>query len=180
MTTLLQHIESLNAESQAWLDANPGSWTGMITTDLDHWAEYGVHTVEDFKRHELESFIWDAYKDAYGIRPRFMDFESMSMEELQKEADRVAEAAREQYELEVAQAEADLREFKELVQKTIDMGAGDEDTALRWLTQGDVFHHGQDVEHWVWNRGILFTDYGRELVKRLENIVEFTEWEAAA
>jgi hypothetical protein len=134
MSALINHLNELNAKAQAWMDAEEGRWTGFYITDPEHWANMDIHTVEDFKRHELQSFIWDAYKDAYGIRPRFMDFESMSMEELQKEADRVAEAAREQYELEVAQAEADLREFKELVQKTIDTGAADEKTALRWLT----------------------------------------------
>ena len=26
MTTLLQHIETLNAEKQEWMDANPGAY----------------------------------------------------------------------------------------------------------------------------------------------------------
>jgi hypothetical protein len=177
MSALINHLNELNAKAQAWMDAEEGRWTGFYITDPEHWANMDIHTVEDFKRHELQSFIWDAYKDAYGIRPRFMDFESMSMEELQKEADRVAEAAREQYELEVAQAEADLREFKELVQKTIDTGAADEKTALRWLTTAETFYHGQCVEAWVYDQGILFTDYGRELVKRLMNIVHFEDME---
>jgi hypothetical protein len=41
------------------------------------------------------------------------------------------------------------------------------------------FYHSQDVEHWVYNYGILFSDYGKELVKKLMNIVNFKEWEAA-
>lgn len=176
MTTLLAHIEKLNAEKQAWMDAGPDRWTGMITTDLDHWAEYGVFTVEDYERYELEAYIWDAYKDAYGYRPRHMDFKSMSLAELEAEADRVTEAARAQYEEEKAQEERDLAEFKATVQKTVELGAGDEETALRWLTQDEEFYSGQCVEHWVYNQGILFTDYGRKLVDRLLEMVTFKEF----
>ena len=69
-----------------------------------------------------------------------------------------------------------VEEFKTLVQKTIDLGAGDEETALRWLTTDEKFYHSQDVESWVWNHNILFTDYGKELVKKLEKIVTYEEW----
>lgn len=71
-----------------------------------------------------------------------------------------------------------LAKFEEEVQTHIDNGAGDRQTALRWMTQNETFYHSQDVEHWVWKQGILFTDEGRELVKELEKIVEFNlDWE---
>ena len=70
-----------------------------------------------------------------------------------------------------------VTEFKTLVKETIDLGAGDEETALRWLTQNEEFYHSQDVESWVWDKGILFCDYGRELVKKLEKVVKFKSWE---
>lgn len=179
MNALVKHIEELNAKTQAWVDANPGSWAGMITTDLDHWAEYGIHTVEDFERYQLETSIYEGHKDAFGVKGRHYDFASMTIEQLREEAAWIDEQAQAAYEREKAQEEAGLVSFKELVQRTIEMGAGDEETALRWLTQNDTFYHGQDVEHWVWEKGILFTDYGRKLVKRLESIVTFAEWEAA-
>jgi hypothetical protein len=55
------------------------------------------------------------------------------------------------------------------------MGASDEETAIRWLTADEEFYHSQDVEHWIYNQGILFTDYGRELVKKLDNTVSYKE-----
>lgn len=85
--TLAEHLAALNAEKQAWMDAGPDRWTGLYTEDLAHWAEIGVHTVEDFKRYELESLIWEMYKDVTGCRPRHIDFKSMSMEELERECD---------------------------------------------------------------------------------------------
>ena len=131
-------------------------------------------------RDHLEGYIWDAYKEAYGVRPRFMDFASMSMEDLRQEAHSLSIAVEAEMKREEEQQEADLAEFKSLIQKTIDLGASDEETALRWLTQSEVFYHGQDVEHWVWNKGILFTDYGRELVKRLAQIVDYASYEEEA
>jgi hypothetical protein len=43
------------------------------------------------------------------------------------------------------------------------------------LTADEEFYHSQDVEHWIYNQGILFTDYGRELVKKLDNTVSYKE-----
>jgi len=178
--TLLEKLQELNAEKRAWVAEDPDNrWTGMYTEDLEHWAEMGVVTVEDFERYELETFIWDAFKDAYGCRPRHMDFKSMTLEELETEADRISAAAQEQFEFEKAEEERKVVEFKKLITNTIELGAGDEETALRWLTSSETFYSSQDVEHYVWDKGILFTDYGKELVNKLMNIVTFTEWEAA-
>ena len=125
----------------------------------------------------------DFYKDTYGVRPRdaaWEYYEGLSAEEFNKdieymiskiEADTLAEAQ--------AQEEA-VQTFKQTVQKTIELGAGDEETALRWMTQGQTFYNGQCVEHYVWEQGILFTDYGRELVDKLYNIVEYFQEEEAA
>ena len=46
---LLAYIEARNAESQKEMDMNPGLWIGIITTDLDHWAQQGIYTVEQYK-----------------------------------------------------------------------------------------------------------------------------------
>jgi len=81
--TLAEHLAALNAEKQAWIDAGPDRWAGFYTEDLSHWAEMGIHTVADFERYELETLVWDMYKDATGIRPRHLNLKSMSLEELQ-------------------------------------------------------------------------------------------------
>lgn len=173
--TLLELIQSKNAKTAAWVAEDPTSrWAGMITEDLSHWAEYDIHTAEDYERYELQTFIYEGHKDAFGVKGRHYDFSVMTMDELRAEADYISDAVNRQMEADRLQEESDLAEFKSLVQRTIEMGAGDEETALRWLTQDQQFYHGQDVEHWVWDKGILFTDYGRELVKKLDAIVEYT------
>jgi hypothetical protein len=86
--TLAEHLAALNAEKLAWVAEDPDNrWTGLYMEDLAHWAEIGVLTVRDFKRYELESTIWELYKDVTGYRPRHMNFSDMSYEELERECD---------------------------------------------------------------------------------------------
>jgi hypothetical protein len=63
--------------------------------------------------------------------------------------------------------------FQYIIDKTIEIGARDEETALRWLVDGTKFYSGQCVESFVWEHGILFTQYGKELVSKIKNIVTY-------
>ena len=125
-----------------------------------------------------EELFSDFHKDAYGFRPRgYHEFWDATPERKQEiwdnvEQDFLQEMVRE----EKAKAEA-LEQFEREVAQTISYGAGDRATALRWMTQDTKFYHEQSVEHWVWERGILFTDEGRALVQELMGIVEFDEVE---
>jgi hypothetical protein len=103
----------------------------------------------------------------------------MTDAELNTEIESASKINEENFKAEKKAEELAIAEFKTLVKETIDLGAGDEETALRWLTQNEEFYHGQDLESWVWNKGILFSDYGRKLVKKLEKIVKFKSWEIA-
>jgi hypothetical protein len=86
--TLAQHLANLNAEKLAWIAEDPDNrWTGLWVEDLAHWAEYGVTTVAEFERYELETFFWDMYKEVTGCRPRHIDIKAMSDEDLKKEVE---------------------------------------------------------------------------------------------
>lgn len=177
--TLIEKIQNLNAETLAWVAEDPENRFGAtLVEDVEHWNGMGIFTVLDFERYELENLIWDVYKDAYGYRPRHLDFNSMSLAELQAEADRVSEAAANQMRDQEEAEQRAVEDFKDLVQRTIDLGAGDEETALRWLIGGEEFNGIQDVEHFVWSKGFLFTDYGNELVQKLLELVTFEEEDA--
>ena len=180
MEKLLAHIKAENIKTKAWIAEDPKNrWAGLYPEDEAHWVERGITTLEALERDELATYIYDAHKTAFGTKGRHYDFDSMTLQELKDEADYISRACDEQMALEAEQEARSIKEFKALVQKTIANGAGDEETALRWLSQGETFYHMQDVESWVWDYGILFTDYGKELVKKLEGIVTFKEWEAA-
>lgn len=90
--TLAQHLSNLNAEKLAWVAEDPDNrWTGLYVEELDFWAEMGITTVQQFKRHEDETCFWEMYKDVHGFRPRHVDIKSMSDEELHKELDYLGE-----------------------------------------------------------------------------------------
>ena len=122
----------------------------------------------------------DLHKDVYGYRPRgaAMD-EWNSRTPRQKNelfnalCDELEEVTRD----EKRQADRNLFEFTGLIMDMIELGAKDRETALRWMTQDHEFHSEQDVSHWVWAHGILFTEYGKQLVKDLLEIVEIKEFE---
>lgn len=132
-------------------------------------------TVEDAAieyAENLYSYISDASKEANGCRYRF-DHTGMTFDQLEAECDYWSKQAQITIDEERAIADQVVEEFKALVQQTIELGAGDEATALRWLTQDHEFYSGQCVEHWVYNQGVLFTPYGKALANQLLDIVQF-------
>lgn len=120
----------------------------------------------------------DFFKEAYGFRPNGIisqQYNAMTPDQKQAEWDSldIVAAERGRYERELEAAA--LLKFQNRLADVITIGADDEETALRWMVEGEVFYHLQCVEHWVFNLGILFTDYGMELVKKLEAIVEYVD-----
>jgi hypothetical protein len=100
--TLAEYIADRNAKSAAWVAEDPENrWSSGIITDLEHWAEYGITTVEEFVRQELIGDISDTYKSLNGIRPRWMNLSEMSIEELRETADSLFKESRERHEMEL-------------------------------------------------------------------------------
>ncbi len=104
---------------------------------------------EQMSEHEqLSAIHYDAYKDAYGFRPRHVDYSLMSVEEIRAEIDLcAAEIDRQNQERMVIEAEASER-FEETVKATIAAGAGDRETALRWIM--DSTECGGDWEYFCY------------------------------
>ena len=124
----------------------------------------------------------DIHKDAYGFRPRdggVHRWHVLTPAQKQEAWDYMEATIAEDIAAEKLREAEDLVEFEALIAAHIQLGAKDRETALRWMTQNELFHHQQDVEHFVWGLGILFTDEGRALVKELMEIVEFKEWEVS-
>ena len=126
-----------------------------------------------------DNIFSDLHKDAYGFRPRGHEYYEAAPARKQEIWVRVCEDLEASQEEESRREQEAVAEFKAQITRVIEAGAGIRITALRWMTSTETFYLEQDVEHWVWNQGILFTDYGRELVKELCTIVEFTspDWD---
>lgn len=123
--------------------------------------------------------ISDFHKEVYGHRPSseyMQEWNASSPSQKQKVWDEYARINEIQMIESKAQEERDVAKFEDRVQDVINIGAGNRKTALKWITEGETFYHSQDVEHFVWEQGILFTPYGRNLIKELLEIVKYKEW----
>ena len=123
--------------------------------------------------------ISDFHKEVYGFRPTqgyMQEWNASSPSEKQKIWDEYARVNEIQMIESAAQEERDVAKFEDRVQDVINIGAGNRKTALKWIADSETFYHGQDVEHFVWEQGILFTGYGRQLIKDLLEIVKYEEY----
>ena len=121
----------------------------------------------------------DLHKDVYGFRPRgnAMDnWDMMGPTRKQAYWDKLCAELEANTIFEKQQAENAVAKFEARVKDVIELGAGNRTNALLWMTGSEKFFHSQSVEHFVWEQGILFTDYGRQLVKDLCEIVEYEEY----
>ena len=87
-------------------------------------TKFTIETQEQFN----DCLLWisDLSKEAYGFRVRNTDWAAMSFEELAAEVNHFSEIAQEEAaEMEAAEEAA--------IQKAIAAGAGDRETAKRWL-----------------------------------------------
>lgn len=123
--------------------------------------------------------ISDFHKEVYGHRPSseyMQEWNASSPSQKQKVWDEYARINEIQMIESKAQEERDVAKFEDRVQDVINIGAGNRKTALKWITEGETFYHSQDVEHFVWEQGILFTTYGRNLIKELLSVVKYEVW----
>ena len=137
----------------------PSQFSTVLATELD-------------LRDDLLGTISDFYKDAHGVRPSLSRYREMTNLQLEAEIQKLGqevEAAIEQEHQRDLRAVAD---FQARIQHTIQSGAGDEATALRWTIQPETFYSAQCIDHFLWSQGILFTDYGRSLATQIQEILD--------
>ena len=126
------------------------------------------------EKNECLMWISDLYKDVHGFRPRGYNFDEWSFQELTKFVNDLSDQADQEREYEEKQAQIAEVEFNKRIQEIIDLGAGDRETALRWMLQGDM---GDDkeldlyaVEYFTMMRGIDSTETGRKVEEELITI----------
>jgi len=70
MSDLIAHIKKINEDQLFKLVETP-----------EHWAKYGIETVEQFERYQTEEAFVEAWKGCYGVRPR-RSFDQYTNDEL--------------------------------------------------------------------------------------------------
>ena len=126
------------------------------------------------ERNETISYISDVYKDVNGLRPRNYNWDAFSDKELDEFLADLNEQADDLYwEMRTEQAKSELK-FMKLIKDTIAFGAGDRETALRWIIQGydDGQIDGWTVDGILITNNIDYTKYGFKIKAELEKVVQ--------
>ena len=147
MLDLVNHIQSLNAKSRKKMSETEGLWIGMIVEDPKHWAEYGVYTPAQFDRYMDEQTLYEACSIATSksyARTVVADTDGMSDEEFQKELDYWGNQADQEIKREQEEQALSVANFEKQVVNTINTGAGDRNTAIKWILQGEGLDKERD------------------------------------
>jgi hypothetical protein len=127
--------------------------------------------------------LWsDLHKDVHGFRPSALFMKNLMAfddETKQNLWDALCEQLEENTAAEKAAEVADIDKFEARIKDIIELGAGNRTNALLWMIGTETFYHIQDVEHFVWEQGILFTNYGKLLVKELAKICNYKDYDYA-
>lgn len=117
------------------------------TKEFPDWEE--MSDVE-----QLHSIWWDAHKDAYGFRPRGQDVGHWTVADFQKELDVLGEAIDRAEKQRLEDEAVAVDRFEKRVQQTIETGAGDRKTALRWIHEADGTNG--DDEYLCYHNGLPY------------------------
>jgi len=112
--------------------------------------------------HLHDTLLSDHHKEAFGFRPRGLYKTWWTSEELNDEHDSLQRICEDKWDEENSLDLEAQQDFENHIQATIDIGAKDRTTALRWMLDSIVRREdcphvfGQDIEHELWKRGIGF------------------------
>lgn len=93
--TAREYAIAKNAEARAWLAEDPENRSvGLMPEDEEYWAaqaKEGLVTGADVERQDLIAHHYDYYKSVHGIRPRWINYDALSNEEIQAMINRLGE-----------------------------------------------------------------------------------------
>jgi len=92
----------------------------------------------DESQWELISYVSDLYKELNGYRPRF-DWSNSTTEEIQMYYNSLIQQSNDEYTAELEGAQEEEQGQQNAVDKALDCGAEDYETAVRWAEQAEVY-----------------------------------------
>jgi hypothetical protein len=147
MNALVSHIEKMNAKTQLWIDEDPKNrFGGMLVTDPAHWAEYKIYTPAQLDRYLDETTLYEMISScASKSYARTVLSRDMTDEEFKKEMDYWSKENEEQFARDKAEEEKNVKEFEARITDLISSGAGNRETALRWIMQAENMEDEHDA-----------------------------------
>lgn len=88
-------------------------------------------------KEQLECMFWDMYKDAHGFRPRHIDTSGMTEEQLSQELTELSEIIEANETIRIQHEHQAALKMEARISDLITTGAGDRETALRWIHQAE-------------------------------------------
>jgi len=96
----------------------------------------------------------DMYKDAYGFRPRFVDTSLWTLDQYEAELEFLGKKIERQIAQEREEQQDAILEFEDRVLQLIGLGAGNRETALRWIDEADGSNG--DMEYLCFMNGLPY------------------------
>lgn len=106
------------------------------------------------RRDQLAATHYDMYKDVHGIRPRWMNYDAMTEQELEAELNQLSVELEHVIAEEKRAQEIAIEKFEKHVTNTICMGARDRETALRWIM--DASNADGDWEYFCYENNLPY------------------------
>lgn len=95
------------------------------------------------RKEQLAATHYDFYKDVHGVRPRWMNYEAMTEQELEQELEQLGKEAERVFAEEHAREQAAAHDVEMTILNLQMSGAKDRDMAVRWLHEA----HGTDGDN---------------------------------
>ena len=130
-------------------------------------------TTSENKRQEMILIYSDFYKDAYGVRPRGINYHEFTLEELEADFNSFSKVCKENARIEKEANERAIADFEAKVQTLINMGANDRKTALRWIVESYEAHDLYYGADWLvsYELGIGYNKYADELKVEFQPLI---------
>lgn len=84
---LQAHIEAENDKSRAEMEANPDLWIGIIASDPEHWAGYGITTIEGYEHYMAACTNFEVFRDTNGYKPSWQRYTNMTTAEIEADTE---------------------------------------------------------------------------------------------
>ena len=163
---LLDFIKTRNAETLAWIAVDPKKrFATTSPEEAEFWAEREIYTVEDWQRDDMINTIWDLYKDTYGYRPRHLNLNAMTYEELDEIYSRLVDDAKAVWKEEEERDYANLVDFYKGIARTIQcMGLSSIKEGIQYMLAEDIrmMRDGYgSIDYLLWEYNLGYEDRKR-------------------
>jgi hypothetical protein len=102
----------------------------MNMNELKSWSE--LSPLE-----QAAAQYWDMYKDAYGIRPRWIDTTSWTLEQFDAEFASLAESIKQNMAQQELEEEQSIVTLEKRIASLMQSGAKDRSMAIRWIAEAE-------------------------------------------